>query len=120
MTRQDLLTDMAKQGRPWCIGKSFEHAAVIGPITPVDQASAIGHAEIHLLVNGAERQRSNVSHMIWSAEKIIEELSLAWTLEPGDLIYTGTPKGVAPVEPGDIMFGSITGLPSLEVNVIAH
>jgi fumarylpyruvate hydrolase len=119
MTRQDLLNDMASQGRPWCIGKSFDHSAVVGPITPAIQINDIANAEIHLLVNGAERQRSRVSHLIWNAAKIIEQLSLAWELCPGDLIYTGTPKGVAAVLPGDVMEGGVTGLEPLKVQVIA-
>jgi fumarylpyruvate hydrolase len=120
MTRQDLLNDMAQKGRPWCIGKSFDHAGVIGPITPAEQADDIENAEIYLQVNGQDRQRSNVSRLIWNAAKIIEELSIAWELRPGDLIYTGTPEGVAPVLPGDTMEGGVAKLGTLRVQVTAN
>lgn len=118
MTRFDLLSDAARQGRPWCTGKSFDDSAVIGPITPAAQAGAVEGAEIYLQVNGAERQRSQVSRMIWSVATMIEQLSRIWTLRPGDLIYTGTPGGVAAVVPGDRMQGGITGLGTLTVDVV--
>jgi 2-keto-4-pentenoate hydratase/2-oxohepta-3-ene-1,7-dioic acid hydratase in catechol pathway len=101
MTRRDLQNDMKKQGRPWCIGKAFDQSAPIGPITPAAQAGDVHHAEIALQVNGADRQRSNVSKLIWNVAETIEHLSAAWELQPGDLIYTGTPEGVAAVVRGD-------------------
>ena len=119
MTRMDLLSEAAGQGRPWCPGKSFDDSAVIGPITPASEAGAVADAEIHLLVNGAERQRSCVSRMIWDVARMIEQLSRLWELRSGDLIYTGTPRGVAAVVPGDRMEGGITGLGTLRVEVIA-
>jgi fumarylpyruvate hydrolase len=70
-------------------------------------------------VNGALRQRSNIAQLIWNAAKTIADLSLPWELRPGDLIYTGTPKGVAPVVSGDLMEGAVTGLPTLQVVVTA-
>jgi fumarylpyruvate hydrolase len=88
MTRRDLQNDMKKQGRPWCIGKAFDQSAPIGPITPAALAGDVHHAEIALQVNGADRQRSNVSKLIWSVAETIEHLSAAWELQPGDLIYT--------------------------------
>jgi fumarylpyruvate hydrolase len=117
MTRRDLQTEMKKQGRPWCIGKAFEQSAPIGPITPAAQAGAIEQADIWLEVNGAHRQRSNVSKLIWNIGEIIEHLSAAWTLAPGDLIYSGTPEGVAAVVAGDTLRGGITGLNDLVVKV---
>jgi fumarylpyruvate hydrolase len=117
MTRRDLQTAMKKEGRPWEIGKSYDHSAPTGPITPTAQAGAIEQAAIALQVNGADRQRSNVSQLIWNLAEIIEHLSAAWTLAPGDLIYTGTPEGVAAVVSGDTMVGTIDGLQSLTVNV---
>ncbi len=117
MNRQDLLNDMMQKGRPWCIGKSFEDSAVIGPMTPAERVPDIENAEIYLQVNGADRQRSKVAYLIWNAAKLIEQLSLSWELLPGDLIYTGTPKGVAAVVPGDVLSGGITGLPPLQVRV---
>ena len=117
MTRRDLQGDMKKQGRPWCIGKAYDHSAPIGPITPAAQAGDVGHAEIHLQVGGQDRQRSNVSKLIWNIAETIEHLSAAWELQPGDLIYTGTPEGVAAVVSGDTMVGGVAGLGALSVKV---
>ena len=117
MTRRDLQGDMKKQGRPWCIGKGFDHSAPMGPITPVAQAGDITKAEIHLQVNGQDRQRSTISQLIWNIAETIEHLSAAWELQPGDLIFTGTPEGVNAVVAGDTMVGSVTGLGELKVRV---
>lgn len=117
MTRRDLQGEMKKQGRPWEIGKSFDHSAPIGPITPVAQAGDWSHARIHLTVNGQVRQTSTLDKLIWNLSEIIEHLSAAWTLMPGDLIYTGTPEGVASVVAGDELVGHIDGLKPLRVKV---
>jgi fumarylpyruvate hydrolase len=117
MTRRDLQNEMKKQGRPWCIGKAYDQSAPIGPITPADQAGDIGHAAIWLQVNGADRQRSNVGKLIWNIAETIEALSAAWTLQPGDLIYTGTPEGVGAVVRGDTLQGGVDGLTPLNLRV---
>ncbi|GKT20782.1 fumarylacetoacetate hydrolase family protein [Acidovorax sp. SUPP3334] len=117
MTRRDLQNDMKKQGRPWEIGKAFEHSAPIGPITPAAQAGDVQKAAIWLQVNGTDRQRSNVSQLIWNIAETIEHLSAAWELQPGDLIYTGTPEGVAAVVRGDSLEGGVDGLGTLRVSV---
>ena len=117
MTRRDLQTDMKKQGRPWCIGKGYDASAPIGPITPAANAGNIAQAGLWLRVNGADRQRSNVGKLIWNIGEIIEHLSAAWELQPGDLIYTGTPEGVAAVVSGDDMVGGVDGLESLTITV---
>lgn len=117
MTRRDLQAEMKKQGRPWCIGKGFDHSAPIGPITPSPQAGNVANAQICLEVNGQERQRSQVGQLIWNIAETIEHLSAAWELQPGDLIYTGTPAGVASVVPGDTLVGAITGLGQLQVRI---
>jgi fumarylpyruvate hydrolase len=117
MTRRDLQNDMKKQGRPWCIGKAFEQSAPIGPITPAAQAGDIEKAGIWLQVNGADRQRSNVSKLIWNLAETIEHLSAAWDLQPGDLIMTGTPEGVAAVVKGDTLVGGVDGLTELRVQM---
>ncbi|NMM15320.1 MAG: fumarylacetoacetate hydrolase family protein [Rhodoferax sp.] len=117
MTRRDLQNEMKKQGRPWCIGKAFDQSAPIGPITPTAAAGDIATAEIDLQVNGQERQHSQVSKLIWNMAETIEHLSAAWELQPGDLIYTGTPAGVAAVVPGDTLRGSVTGLETLQIAV---
>ncbi|MDP2418601.1 MAG: fumarylacetoacetate hydrolase family protein [Hydrogenophaga sp.] len=118
MTRRDLQNDMKKQGRPWCIGKAFDHSAPIGPITPAAQAGDIHHAAIWVQVNGLDRQRSNVAKLIWSVAETIEHLSSAWELQAGDLIYTGTPEGVAAVVQGDTLTGGVDGLSDITVQVI--
>ncbi|MFO1194016.1 MAG: fumarylacetoacetate hydrolase family protein [Rhodoferax sp.] len=117
MTRRDLQNDMKKQGRPWCIGKAFEQSAPIGPITPAAQAGDVAQAEIFVQVNGQDRQRSSVAKLIWNIAETIEHLSAAWTLQPGDLIYTGTPEGVAAVVAGDVLSGGVTGLEPIRVRV---
>jgi fumarylpyruvate hydrolase len=118
MTRRDLQNDMKKQGRPWCIAKGFDQSAPIGPITPQAAADAIAQARISLHVNDVLRQDDHVSQLIWSVAEIIEHLSAAWTLQAGDLIYTGTPAGVAAVSVGDTMQGHISQLASLRVRVV--
>ncbi|MBU3738589.1 MAG: fumarylacetoacetate hydrolase family protein [Rhodoferax sp.] len=118
MTRRDLQSDMKKQGRPWCIGKAFDHSAPIGAITPAAGAGDITQAEIAVQVNGQDRQRSLISKLIWNIPETIEHLSAAWELQAGDLIYTGTPEGVAAVVSGDTMTGTITGLESIQVRVV--
>jgi len=119
MTRRDLQGEMKKQGRPWDIGKGFEQSAPIGPITPVAQAGDVTQAEIFLQVNGKDRQRSTVAKLIWNLGEIVEHLSAAWELQPGDLIFTGTPEGVAAVVAGDTLVGGVGGLETLSVKIAA-
>ena len=118
MTRRDLQNDMKKQGRPWCIGKGFDHSAPIGPITPAALAGDVAHAEIYVQVNGQDRQRSTVSQLIWNIAETIEHVSAAWELQPGDLIYTGTPEGVGAVVAGDTLVGAVAGLGELKVRMV--
>jgi fumarylpyruvate hydrolase len=117
MTRRDLQTDMKKQGRPWCIGKAYDHSAPIGPITPAAAAGPVLQAAIALTVNGTARQHSTIDKLIWNVAETIEHLSRAWELQPGDLIYTGTPEGVAAVVRGDLLQGSVAGLTPISVRI---
>ncbi len=117
MTRRDLQGEMKKQGRPWCIGKAFDQAAPIGPVTPIARCGELTRGAISLAVNGAPRQASDVSMLIWSVNEVIAHLSAAWALAPGDLVMTGTPEGVAAVVRGDRMHGEIAGLGALDVVV---
>lgn len=117
MTRRDLQNDAKKLGRPWCISKGFDFSAPIGLITPAGQVPDIGTAEIAVQVNGADRQRSTIAKMIWNIAETIEKLSEAWALQPGDLIFTGTPEGVGAVVRGDTLVGSVTGLHSISVKL---
>jgi fumarylpyruvate hydrolase len=117
MTRRDLQNDMKKQGRPWCIGKAFEQSAPCGTIVPIATTGELTAGAISLAVNGQVRQSGDLKDLIWSVNETIEHLSAAWTLQPGDLIYSGTPAGVAAVVRGDVMEGHVAGLPSLRVAV---
>ena len=117
MTRRDLQGEMKKQGRPWCIGKAFDESAPIGPLHPIASTGALTKGAITLSVNGSLRQKGDLSELIWNVAETIEVLSAAWTLQAGDLIFTGTPAGVGAVLPGDVMEGAIEGLGVLLVKV---
>lgn len=117
MTRRDLQGEAKKLGRPWCTGKGFDNAAPIGPIYPAAKAGDMSNAGIHLNVNGAVRQHSNVSKLIWNIAETIEHLSKYYALQPGDLIFTGTPEGVAAVKKGDLLEGGVDGLGELKLKI---
>ncbi|MGI9025434.1 MAG: fumarylacetoacetate hydrolase family protein [Burkholderiaceae bacterium] len=118
MTRRDLQTEAKKKGRPWEVGKAFDHSAPIGPLHSITETGAIDAGEIHLDVNGKARQASDIGKLIWNVSETIEHLSSLFELQPGDLIFTGTPEGVAQVDRGDVMEGRIAGLGSLRVEVV--
>jgi fumarylpyruvate hydrolase len=118
MTRRDLQSQMKKQGRPWEVGKAFDASAPIGLIHP---ASSVGHLDkgaLWVQVDGTDRQRSDVSLLIWSVAETVANLSTMFALQPGDLIYTGTPEGVAAVKRGQTMVGGIDGLGTIAVKVV--
>ncbi|WP_321890439.1 fumarylacetoacetate hydrolase family protein [Burkholderia cenocepacia] len=118
MTRRDLQMKMREMGRPWEIGKAFDRSA---PLGPVHRASDVGHVEqggLWLTVNGATRQKSDVSHLIWSVAETVADLSKFFRLEPGDVIFTGTPEGVGPVVAGDVMKVGVERLGELTVRVV--
>ena len=117
MTRRDLQGVAKKEGRPWEIGKAFDQSAPIGPIVPAAAAGNPGNAAITLSVNGQMKQSSSTSKLIWSIAESIEHLTTYWRLEPGDLIFTGTPEGVGAVVSGDLMEGAVAGVGSLKVQV---
>ena len=117
MTRRDLQTEAKNKGRPWEVGKAFDHSAPIGPLHPIAATGTIDAGEIRLDVNGKARQSSDIGKLIWNVAETIEHLSSLFELQPGDLIFTGTPEGVAKVERGDVMEGRIAGLGSLRVEV---
>lgn len=118
MTRRDLQMEMRKMGRPWDIGKAFDHSAPIGPLHRAEQTGHLKDGAIWLNVNGASKQRADVSQLIWSVAETIAYLSRFFELVPGDLIYTGTPEGVGAVVKGDTMHGGIDGLGELQVKVV--
>ncbi len=117
MTRRDLQQRAKEKGHPWDFGKSFAHAAPIGPVHPVTQVGHVAAGEIRLQVNGEVRQRGRLEDMIWSVPEAIAFLSEYYTLLPGDLIMTGTPAGVAAVVPGDRLVGGIEALGELRVTI---
>ncbi len=109
MTRRDLQGEAKKAGRPWDMGKGFDHSAPIGDLAPAHKVEP-GHGRIELKVNGAIRQASNLSSLIWSVPETIAYLSKLVRLEAGDLIFTGTPEGVAAVTRGDVLEGVVEGV----------
>lgn len=116
MTRRDLQAQMKKDGRPWSIAKGFDQSAPIGTIVArAPAAPALSAGAITLAVNGQPRQRGDLRELIWSVAETIAHLSRAWALQPGDLIFTGTPAGVGAVARGDVMEARIEGLPTLRV-----
>lgn len=118
MTRRDLQGEAKKLGRPWCTGKGFDFSAPIAPIHPVSEIGHCTKGEICLNVNGASRQKSNVEKLIWNVAETIEHLSKFYELCPGDLIFTGTPEGVAAVKQGDLLEGTIAGLGELKLRIV--
>ncbi|HZR74017.1 MAG TPA: fumarylacetoacetate hydrolase family protein [Bradyrhizobium sp.] len=116
LTRRDRQFDARDMRLPWEVGKSFDASAPCGPIAQND-AKHFEHCAISLSVNGTERQRGDIGQMIWDVPEVIAQLSKQVTLAPGDLIYTGTPSGVGPVVPGDVITAHIDGLPSLTITI---
>src|SRR5664279_5046061 len=117
MTRRDLQRAMGDEKKPWEIGKSFDHSAPMGPLHRVADVGHFTKGAITLKVNGVTKQSADLDMMTWSVAEQISKLSQAFELFPGDLIYSGTPENVGPVVPGDVMQGSIAGLPTLDVRV---
>lgn len=119
MTRRDLQMSAKKSGRPWDMGKGFDESAPCGNIAPLTSIGALKSGAISLDINGETRQSSDLSLMIWNVNEVIADLSTYMCLAPGDLIYTGTPEGVGPVQPGDRLLGRIAGLPDLRIQIAA-
>jgi fumarylpyruvate hydrolase len=118
MTRRDLQGEAKKLGRPWCTGKGFDESAPISPIRPAAACYINAATTIALDVNGAKRQHSVIGKLIWSVPEIISKVSQAWDLAPGDLIFTGTPEGVAKVVVGDTLAARIDGVGALRVQLV--
>ena len=119
MTRRDLQADMREKKRPWDIGKSFASAAPIAPIHPVTATGPLTHGAITLDVNGQRRQSGDLTDMVWDVPNVLAFLSQMYRLEPGDLIFTGTPAGVGAVVVGDRLEGRIDGLTPLVIEIVA-
>lgn len=118
MTRRDLQADAKKAGRPWEVAKAFENSAPIGEIVPATETGPLSAGKISLMVNGTETQNGDLNQMIWKVPEIISTLSEYFELAAGDVILSGTPSGVGPVQKGDVMVGEIEGLPPLRVRVV--
>jgi fumarylpyruvate hydrolase len=109
---------MAAEKKPWEIGKSFDYAAVIGPIHPVSKIGHLMKGTISLAVNGTVRQNSDLEKMIWSVAEQIAKLSEAFELKAGDIIYSGTPENVGPVVKGDVLLCKLQGLPDMSIRIV--
>jgi len=116
MTRRDLQLKARDQGRPWDLGKDFEQSSVASEVVPMRE-TVLESGAISLHVNGQSRQRSDLDKLIWNLREIIADLSGFYHLQPGDLIYTGTPEGVGPVAPGDRLDGRIDGVGEIRVTI---
>jgi fumarylpyruvate hydrolase len=118
MTQRDLQGVAKKMGRPWEIGKAFERSGPVGPLQSVADVGHLDSGKIELTVNGEVRQTGDMNQMIWKVPEMISYLSDYFELAAGDVIMSGTPSGVGPVEKGDTMVVTIDGLDDLTVNVV--
>jgi len=117
LTRRDLQAAAKEKGRPWETAKGFDHSA---PISPIHRAEDVGHpaeGRIWLSVNGQIRQDAGLNELIWSVAESVAELSTFFEVSPGDLLFTGTPAGVGPLEPGDEVTGGIEGIDEIRITI---
>ncbi len=117
MTRRDLQNAAKKEGKPWDMGKGFDQSAPIGMMVPASALPDPTRGKIELRVNGAVRQSSDLSFLIWSVAETIAYLSKLVALAPGDLIFSGTPEGVAAVQKGDVLEGAVEGVGTVRVRI---
>lgn len=117
MTRRDLQLNARAKSRPWDLGKNFEQSAILAPITRAADFAEIGPQDIVLDVNGERRQAAHLDDLVWKVAEIVSHLSRFYHLQPGDLIFTGTPAGVGAVAAGDVIRGGITGLADVELTI---
>jgi len=117
-TRRDLQAEAKKQGRPWDVSKGFDFSGPVSALVPAANTGWLDKGAISLTLNGSEKQHGDLSDMIWKVDEIIAELSTYYTLQPGDVIFTGTPAGVGAVNRGDLVQVEIKGLGSLEFRMV--
>lgn len=117
MTRRDLQLDARARQRPWDLGKDFEESAILGPLTRRESFGELGGQRLSLTVDGVIRQQALLSDLVWSVPELVADLSCFYHLEPGDLIFTGTPAGVGAVTPGSVLHGEIEGLEPIDLTV---
>lgn len=118
MTRRDIQVSARKGGRPWEVGKAFDQSAPMGSLFTVAEVGHPAQGELWLQVDGKDRQRSDLAKLIWSVPEIISRLSSFFELQPGDLVFTGTPDGIGPVVRGETMHGGISGIGEIKVTVV--
>jgi fumarylpyruvate hydrolase len=116
MTRRDLQLVAREKGRPWDLGKDVEASSVVSEIVPMP-GTVLGQGDLELRVNGAVRQKSDLSKLIWNIPELVADLSKFYHLQPGDLIFTGTPEGVGPLQPGDRIEGRVDGVGEISLTV---
>ena len=117
MTRRDLQSAAKDQRRPWDLAKNVEQSAALGEIAPATEIGHPSEGRIELRLNGETRQASDVSQLIHKVPEVIAHLSTFYHLQPGDVIYTGTPEGVGPVKPGDTIEASIAGVGTIALTI---
>ena len=118
LTRRDLQAEAKAKARPWDMSKGFDHSAPCSAIRPAASGSCLAAGGIQLLVNGNKRQSADIADMIWSVPEILSHLSRLVSLLPGDLVFTGTPEGVATVNRGDNLHATVEGIGTLDVQII--
>jgi fumarylpyruvate hydrolase len=116
MTRRDLQLVAREKGRPWDLGKDVEESSVVSEVVPMPGV-VLERGALEMRVNGSVRQKSDLSKLIWNIPELIADLSKFYHLQPGDLIFTGTPEGVGPLQPGDRIEGSVEGVGTIALNV---
>ena len=116
MTRRDLQLIAREKGRPWDLGKDVEESSVVSEIVPMP-AVVLEKGALSMNVNGSQRQSSDLSKLIWSIPELIADLSRFYHLQPGDLIFTGTPEGVGPLQAGDRIEGRIDGVGTITLDI---
>ena len=117
MTARDLQLKAKQKGHPWSVAKGFDTFAPLGDLAPAEAVPDPQALDLRLTINGEVRQAASTSDMVFPVATLIAYCSRIFTLEPGDLLYTGTPEGVGPVEEGDVLEATATGLPLLRVEV---
>ena len=116
MTRRDLQLVARDKGRPWDLGKDVEQSSVMSPVVPMPGV-VLDRGELALSVNGQVKQKSDLSKLIWNIPELLADLSMYYHLQPGDLIFTGTPEGVGALQPGDRIDGHVTGVGEIQLNI---
>lgn len=119
LTRRDLQAAAKAKGLPWDIAKGFDHSAPIGALVPAAEIGDLASRTLSLTVNGVLRQRSTLDQLIWDVPEILHELSKLYALRAGDLVFMGTPAGVAALVPGDVCVGALDDLLRLDCRIVA-